>query len=108
MRPAPPSSSRSASGGRAGMHSGMKLPDTLLAILGVALLLAVGVEAGRQIERIQQLKVDQVLVDKVVIGKAEAWNRVYGTKRRANRAEPKEDLRTLAPLASWRFNAARD
>ena len=72
------------------------------AVIGLLVAFGIGIHVGLGIERMRSLQTEAT-PPKKVLDKNAAWNGIYGCPR-----PPKEDLRTLAPLASWRFNAARD
>lgn len=58
-------------------------------LIGSLVILFLAFQVGRQVERVDQVRADQVLVE-IVIPKPAAWNRVYHAK--TPRA-PREDLR---------------
>ena len=84
------------------MRLGMKLPDVLIAMAAAGAILGLGIQIGRDVERWNSAQAEATPPAKV-LDKYGAWNGIYGCP-----GPPKEDLRTLATLAPWRFNAARD
>ena len=71
----------------------MRFPDVLIAIAAAGALLAVGIQIGRDVERINALAA-MPASGKKIIGKAAAWNRVYGpVGMRPSSHRAGEDLR---------------
>jgi hypothetical protein len=64
--------------------------EFIIAIAAAGALLAVGIQIGRDVERVNVLAA-MPGPGKIIIGKSEAWHRMHSTAKRPG--TPREDLR---------------